>query len=283
MPPAIAPRIDAHLHLWQVARGDYGWLTADLPIYRDYGLDDARQVTGGVDGVILVQAAPSEAETRYLLDIAHRSDGFVRGVIGWTDLAAPDAPARILTLSHDRLLRGLRPMLQDIGDPDWILRPDVARGLDAMAAAGLSLDLLIRPIHLPRCITLAGQHPGLAMVIDHGGKPDIASGDLSRWSAMMAHVAAQTDIACKFSGLLTELGPGGISSDAAPYMQVLIDHFGAGRLMWGSDWPVLNLASTYQDWFVLAAEFVRAAMPSAEAAIFGGNAERFYRLSSVDP
>jgi L-fuconolactonase len=280
--PGDAVRIDAHLHLWQVARGDYGWLTLDLPIHRDYGLEEARTVACDVDGVILVQAAPSEAETLFLLNIAHRSDGFVRAVIGWTDLAAPDAPARIAALARNPMLRGLRPMLQDITDPDWILRSDVARGLDAMVHAGLSLDLLIRPIHLSRCTTLAARHPELAIVIDHGGKPRIASGDLLRWSESMALIAAQTEISCKLSGLMTELAPGGVSSDVVPYARVLIECFGPARLIWGSDWPVLTLATTYQHWLSLATAIVHVESPAAEFAIFGGNAERFYRLQRAD-
>ncbi|MGC9270688.1 amidohydrolase family protein [Acidiphilium sp.] len=270
------------MHLWQVARGDYGWLTPDLPIYRDYGLDDARTVASEIDGVILIQAAPSEAETHFLLDIAHRSNRFVRAVVGWTDLAAPEAPARIAALARNPMLRGLRPMLQDIADPDWILRADVTRGLDAMVQAGLSLDLLIRPIHLTRCISLATRHPGLAMVIDHGAKPDIAGGDISRWAELMATIAAHPNLACKLSGLLSECAPGDSSSDVRPYARVVIECFGPDRVIWGSDWPVLTLAATYQHWHSLATAIVRAESPAAEFAIFGGNAERFYRLQRTD-
>jgi L-fuconolactonase len=274
--PDDAVRIDAHMHLWQIARGGYGWLTPDLPIHRDYGLDDARSAVGDITDVILVQAAPTEAETRYLLDIAHRAEGFVRAVIGWADLAAPDAPAHIAALARDPMLRGLRPMLQDLADPDWILRPDVARGLDAMVRASLVLDLLIRPVHLPHCLTLAARHPELVMVIDHGAKPDIAGGGFDRWRSMMTEIAANTAIACKLSGLVTEIGPGDDWSAVEPYVGALIEAFGPDRLIWGSDWPVVTLATDYGSWFRLARTLVNAMHPESETAIFVKSAVHIY-------
>lgn len=271
--------IDAHMHLWQIARGDYGWLTPDLPIHRDYTLADARRAARGVDGVILVQAAPTEAETRYLLDLAHRSDEFVRGVVGWVDLAAATAPAAIATLARDPLLRGLRPMLHDIDDPDWILRDAVAPGLAAMAGHGLTLDLLIRPVHLPRCIELAARHSGLQMVIDHCAKPDIVQDGFDPWAKALSTVAETTGIACKLSGLLTEATPGDGPAVLRRYMRHALAAFGPERLIWGSDWPVLTLASDYGTWRDAARSFIRDAAPEAEAAIFGDNANRIYGLA----
>ncbi|MCU4159930.1 amidohydrolase family protein [Acidiphilium sp. AL] len=271
-------RIDAHMHLWLVARGDYGWLTPDLPIHRDYDLADAREVATGIEGVVLVQAAPTEAETHFLLEIARNSDGFVRGVVGWTDLAAGDAPKRIAALARDPLLRGLRPMLQDIADPGWILRGDVARGLDAMVKAGLALDLLIRPAHLPHCVALARRHPGLAMAIDHCAKPDIADGAFASWADVIGAVAGETRIACKLSGLVTEAAGDARLDAIAPYARHAIRAFGPDRLIWGSDWPVLTLAGDYGAWRAAAQALVRQELPEAEALVFGGNAVRFYGL-----
>lgn len=274
-------RIDAHMHLWRVSRGDYGWLTPDLPICRDYDLAEARATAHGIDGAVLIQAAPTEAETQYLLGIAHRSDGFVKAVVGWTDLAAPDAPARVAALARDKLLRGLRPMLQDIDDPDWVLRADVARGLAAMERAGLSLDLLVRPEHLPRCLALARRHPGLAMVIDHAAKPDIAGDGFAPWLDAIAPLAAATGPMCKLSGLATEAAPGAPIEDVLPYAQAVLALFGPDRIVWGSDWPVLTLAASYDEWQAAALALVREAAPDAEAAIFGDNAIRFYRLPAA--
>ncbi|MHB1305190.1 MAG: amidohydrolase family protein [Acidiphilium sp.] len=273
-------RIDAHMHLWRVARGDYGWMTPDLSICRDYDLAEARATARGVDGAVLIQAAPTEAETAFLLDIARRADGFVKAVVGWADLAAPDAPARVAALARDPLLRGLRPMLQDIDDPDWILRADVARGLAAMERAGLSLDLLVRPEHLPRCLALARRHPGLAMVIDHAAKPDIAGGGFAPWLDALAPLADATGLVCKLSGLATEAAPGAPIEDMLPYARAVLALFGPDRIVWGSDWPVLTLAATYAEWQAASLALVREAAPDAEDAIFGGNAIRFYRPPS---
>ena len=269
--------IDAHMHLWEVSRGDYFWLTSDLPIHRDFTLADARAAAPGLDGVILVQAAPTVAETRFLLDIAARSEGFVRGVVGWCDLTAADAPERVAALASAPLLCGLRPMLQDIVDPDWILRADVARGLDAMAANGLVLDLLVKPVHLPRCLALAARHPDLTMVIDHCAKPEIAAGAWSPWAEDIEQLANETALFCKLSGLVTEAADGAPLSDIEPHARHALRIFGPGRLLWGSDWPVATLRCPYGDWLG-AAQSLLADLPAADRdAVFGNNALRVYR------
>lgn len=158
-------RVDAHHHVWSIARGDYGWLSPELPIARDYGLDDLRPLLGDITATVLVQAADTEAETEFLLEVAGGSAGLVQGVVGWTDLASPRAPARIAALARDPLLKGLRPMLQDIEDTVWILLPAVQPALAAMARHGLSLDALIKPRHLPLIGALAERHPALPVVI----------------------------------------------------------------------------------------------------------------------
>ncbi len=173
-------RIDAHQHFWRRDRGDYDWLTPQLaPLWRDYLPDDLAPLLArhGIAGTVLVQAAATSAETAYMLGLA-RANPFIRGVVGWADLAAPDAPAQIAALAADPLLVGLRPMLQDLPDDDAILAPAVQPALAAMATHGLALDALIRPRHLPRIIALRARHPELRIVIDHGAKPDIAGGDI---------------------------------------------------------------------------------------------------------
>src|ERR1700722_17814637 len=142
-------RIDAHHHVWRLDRGDYDWIRPGMTIHRDYGLDDLRPLLEHVDATVLVQATPTEAETNYLLEVARGSNGLVRAVIGWTDLAAPNAVARINELARDPMIKGLRPMLQDIQDTDWILRDEIKPALRAMAEAGLCFDALIQPRHLP--------------------------------------------------------------------------------------------------------------------------------------
>lgn len=264
--------VDAHHHIWQVGRGDYGWLKPDLPICRDYGLDDLRPLLGEVDTTMLVQAAPTEAETDFLLAVA-RANPLVRGVVGWMDLAAPDAAARIAARTPDPLLKGLRPMLHDIADRNWIIRPAVQPALAAMALAGLRLDVLARPMHLPLLTTVAARHPTLRCVLDHAGKPEIAAGQFVVWAHDISILARETDWCCKLSGLVTEAGPDWRADDLRRYVDHLLDRFGPDRLMWGSDWPVVTLAATYATWRDTARALVPVEM---HHAVFGGTAARFY-------
>jgi predicted TIM-barrel fold metal-dependent hydrolase len=165
-------QIDAHHHLWTLARGDYGWLTPDLaPIYRDFSLADlaSHLSAAGIEGTILVQAAPTEAETMFLLDIAENAEA-VRGVVGWTDFDAADVLPRIDALAARKLLVGLRPMVQDIADDDWLLGPALAPSLKAMVGYGLVFDALVKPRHLPRLLRVIDSHPDLQFVLDHCGQ-----------------------------------------------------------------------------------------------------------------
>ena len=196
------------------------------------------------------------------------------GVVGWTDVAAPDAPARIATLAENPLLKGLRPMLQDLAD-DWILDPAVEPALAAMIAADLSFDALVKPRHLPAILELVRRWPDLRVVIDHGAKPEIAAGRLDPWREQMAALAAWPGVHCKLSGLLTEAGETPTADAVAPCAKHLIEVFGPDRLMWGSDWPVLNLAGDYPSWRAMCSAWVR---PDDRTALFGETARRFYRL-----
>jgi len=271
-------RVDAHHHVWRVDRGDYGWLTPDLPIHRDYGLDDLRPLLGDITATVLVQAAPTEAETEFLLATARDSGGLVRGVVGWTDLAAPDAAVRVSRLARMPLLKGLRPMLQDIAETDWILRPDVQPALLEMAARGLVFDALIQPRHLPAMLELAHWHPALRLVVDHAAKPDIAGDGFQAWADGMARVARETRAVCKLSGLVTEAAAGWAIGDLQPYVAHLLDVFGPRRLLWGSDWPVVNLAGGYARWREATMELLRDLPEANRDAILGGTAAGVYGL-----
>ncbi len=268
-------RVDAHHHVWRLDRGDYGWLTPDLPIHRDYTLDDLRPLLGDITATILVQAAPTEAETAFMLQTARASDGLVAGVVGWSDLAAASAPDQVARLAADPLLKGLRPMLHDLADPGWILRDDVRPALRAMASARLSLDALVRPQHLDALLTVMHRVPELSVVIDHAGKPDIRAGAYVPWTTSIARLARETPAFCKLSGLLTEAAADWTLDDIRRYADHVIGCFGPERVMWGSDWPVLNLAGTYAGWRDLA----NAMAPARDRGlIFGGTAAVFYRL-----
>ena len=265
--------IDAHCHVWRIGENDHEWPTPDLPaIHRDFGLADLR-AEGGLDGVVLVQSQPSERDTAWLLELA-AADPLVLGVVGWTDLAAPDAPARVAALAENPKLKGLRPMLQDLA-PDAMLDPALEPGITAMIEAGLAFDALVRPAHLPHLLTFVRRWPGLRVVIDHGGKPMIGEGRLDPWRGDIAALAVEPGVHCKLSGLLTEAGQAPTADVVAPYAAHLLAAFGPERLMWGSDWPVLNLAGDYGRWRQMCEAWVA---PAGRAALFGETARRFYRL-----
>lgn len=270
--------IDAHQHFWRLDRGDYGWLTPALAaIHRDFGPDDLRPILArhGVTSTILVQAAPTLAETHWLLDVAHRTP-FVAGVVGWVDFDAGDAPDQVDALARDRRLVGLRPMVQDIGDDDWLARPSHAPVFDAMIAHGLVLDALVLPRHLKRLASVIERHPGLRVVVDHGAKPRIREREVEPWRSDLAAIARHPSAACKLSGLLTEARPGDDAAALAPWIDAIVGLFGTGRVLWGSDWPVVNLAGGYDRWRAVTLDALAGLEQSARSAILGDNARRIY-------
>lgn len=271
-------RIDSHQHFWRPTRGDYGWLTPDLErIYGDFLPGDLEPVLSrhGINRTILVQAAPTEAETRFLLDLALVTP-FVAGVVGWSDFESPDARFNIARLSAEPLLVGLRPMVHDIADSGWLERPEIDPAFPAMIEHGLVFDALLKPQHIPAMLTVLSRHPDLTVVIDHGAKPDIAGGDLGAWREGIAALAAHPATLCKLSGLVTEAGPDWTPQTLRPAVEHLLESFGPSRLLWGSDWPVVRLTASYDRWFE-ATEILLADLAETErAAIMGGNAQRIY-------
>lgn len=282
----MTDRIDAHQHFWSLARGDYGWLDPArqpglAPLYRDFAPADLQPhlAAHGVRGTVLVQAAPTLAETQWLLRLAHEND-LVRGVVGWVDLARDDAVAVIEALAADRLLKGVRPMLQDLPDTTWIATAPIAPAVHALVQHGLRLDALVKPPHLPHLLAFAERHPALPIVIDHAAKPDIAHGAFSAWRRGLRALAQLPAMHCKLSGLATEAGSGWTAATLRPYAETVLELFGPRRVIWGSDWPVLQLAGDYAGW-VRACEQLLAPLDAGDRdAVWAGNAERFYRLSS---
>ncbi|MEO5699860.1 MAG: amidohydrolase family protein [Casimicrobiaceae bacterium] len=277
-PPAAV--VDAHHHVWELSRGDYGWLTADLGlIHRDFTMDDYRRVSPpGVVASVLVQAAPTVAETRFLLDVARGCSGSVGAVVGYVDLDRDDAADEIAQLAGDPYLRGLRPMLHDLDDPGWILGPRVDRALEALAASRLRFDALVRARELPALLRMIERHPELPVVIDHGAKPPIASAEWEPWAGWIRRLAAHPQVNCKLSGLVTEAAADWSVDTLRPYVQHLLDAFGSGRLMWGSDWPVVILGGGMDRWWAATLALLEPMRPLERAAILGGNAARFYGL-----
>ena len=274
-------RIDAHHHLWTLARGDYGWMSRDLaPIYRDFSAEDLAPLltAAGIDRTILVQAADTVAETEFILSLADETP-FISGVVGWVDMEAPDAIATLERLAKNPHFKGIRPMIQDIADDDWILRPALNRTFEALVAMDLRFDALVLPRHLPRLLRRLEQHPELKCVIDHGAKPALATGDLDTWSKDMRRIADQTTAFCKLSGLVTEIGPDWSLPQLEPARDTILEAFGAKRTMFGSDWPVLNLASDYRTWVSTAEKLVSDLSDTENAALWGGTAAEFYGIA----
>jgi len=273
-------RIDAHQHFWRISESaDYPWMSpAQTLLYRDHLPVDLQPFLArhGIDGTLLVQASPTSHETHALLALAQQTP-FVKGVVGWCKFTDASAPETISSLARSPLLRGLRPMVQDIADDAWLLRDDLRPAFEALIRHHLVFDALIHPRHLWGLAELIDRYPMLNVVVNHGAKPAIHAGELGAWRRDIAAIAARRGTVCKLSGLVTECGCGDRSpARLRPVVDHLLHCFGPDRLLWGSDWPVVNLAGGYDEWMATATELL-AGLESAERnAVFGGNAERIY-------
>ncbi|WP_457447850.1 amidohydrolase family protein [Roseateles sp. P5_E4] len=280
-------KVDSHQHFWRLADREGQWPPASLQaIHRDFGPEDLAPhlQAAGIDATVLVQSLPSVEDTHWMLSLAERTP-WVRGVVGWVDFKAADAAEQIAALARHPLLKGLRPMLQDLPEDDWIDDPACSPAAEAMQRHGLVFDALVLPRQLPALCRFAARHPRLNLVIDHAAKPLIARGELEPWRNDIAALAALPQVHCKLSGLLTEAGERRDAAALHPYAQALWTLFGPRRLLWGSDWPVLRLAADYADWWQLAHQLARQFHPVPQPddlqALFGGNAARLYRLAST--
>ncbi|MFE7575566.1 amidohydrolase family protein [Streptomyces sp. NPDC057521] len=283
---AAQPRVvDAHHHVWDLAVRDQDWITGEAlaPLRRDFTLEDLEPEAraAGVSATVLVQTVTVAGETPEFLALADRSE-LIAGVVGWTDLTAPDIADTLAALSElpggDRLV-GLRHQVQSEPDPEWLLRPDVLRGLAAVAAAGLVHDLVILPHQMPAATRAAAALPGLVLVLDHAGKPPVATGRTQPWADDLRAFAALPNTVCKLSGLVTEADWGAWTpEDLRPYAETVIDAFGPGRLMFGSDWPVCRLAATYTEVLDTARALIQELSEDERAAVLATTAERVYGL-----
>ncbi|NED82584.1 amidohydrolase family protein [Streptomyces sp. SID11233] len=280
------PRIvDAHHHIWDLSVRDQEWITGEelAPLRRDFSLTDLEPEAraNGVTATVLVQTVTVPEETPEFLALADGSD-LVAGVVGWSDLTAPDITDTLAALralpGGDRLV-SLRHQVQSEPDPEWLLRADVLRGLAAVADAGLVYDLVVQPHQLPAAVRAAELLPGLTFVLDHAGKPPIATGGPLPWADDLRALAALPNTACKLSGLVTEADPHNWTvKDLRPYADTVIDAFGPARLMFGSDWPVCRLAATYTEVVEAAHALVSGLAPDERAAVLATTAERVYGL-----
>jgi L-fuconolactonase len=278
--------VDAHHHLWDPADRSYPWLDAAplAAIRRPYRLDDLRRNAerAGVRHTVLVQTVPEVAETRDFLAVARESAGLVAGVVGWVDLTNP-AVAQTLdelrAVPGGEHLVGIRHQVQDEAEPRWLLRPDVVRGLRAVAAAGLAYDLLVLPHQLPDAIAAVERVPEGRFVLDHAGKPPIRSSDVEPWATHLHQLARQDNVDCKLSGLVTEADWDGWEvAHLRPFAEVVLAAFGPGRVIAGSDWPVCELAATYEQVWDVTAQLVSALNAGERQDVLAGAAARCYRL-----
>ncbi|TYC90441.1 amidohydrolase [Novosphingobium sp. BW1] len=272
--------LDSHQHFWRLDAPWCVWPDRNWPrLYRDFLPEDLVRQTEDLAfaGSVLVQSQPADEDTDWLLALA-RDDPAVLAVVGWVDLASPQARARVSDLAGNAKLRGLRPMLQAIPETDWILQDDLHSGLTAMCKHGLRFDALVEPRHLKALMAFAQRWPELAIVIDHGAKPD-ARGDVPpTWSAQLAELATLPNVWCKLSGLRTQQACGDSVAGLAPYVRHILESFGP-RTMWGSDWPVMHhMDASYEG----ALDDLLALLPeldeAAQARLFEGAAREFYGL-----
>ncbi|GGK71490.1 amidohydrolase [Sphaerisporangium melleum] len=278
--------IDAHHHLWDTTAREYAWLAAEelASIRRPYLLDDLRRETAaaGVEHTVLVQTTDSTAETEEFLATAAASDGLVAGVVGWLDITAPDVAgeiARLRTRPGGDLLVGIRYGVQDETDPGFLHRADVRRGIAAVGAAGLAYDLLVRADQLPPSRDLVRDLPEVRFVLDHAAKPSIASGTTEPWASDIKALAAAPNVTCKLSGLVTEADWRDWDAPRiAPYADHVLGCFGPARVMFGTDWPVCELAATYGQVVELARALTAGLSDGERDQVFDATARAAYAL-----
>jgi L-fuconolactonase len=276
--------VDAHHHFWDPARAEYPWMTDELAaIRRRFGPEDLRPLLAAnrVDRTILVQTRSSLGETREFLATAAQHD-FIAGVVGWVDLVAPDVAQQLASLRAGpggAKLVALRHQVHDERDPEWLGRADVRRGLAAVGEAGLAYDILVRTRELPAALATVRDLPGIRFVIDHIAKPPIASGAIDEWAARLEPLAAYPNVYCKLSGMVTEADwKRWTVRDLAPYASRVLEWFGPGRCVFGSDWPVCLVAASYEQVIDACRQAIGDLSTADRERIFGGNAAELYRL-----
>ena len=273
--------IDAHQHFWQVGRFDYPWMSSDLGVlYRDYLPKDLAPILAenGVEKTVLVQASNSVAESSWLLELAD-ANTFIAGVVGWVDLMSADVEAQLDELSAHPKFKGVRHLVESEPDDAWLVRPAVLSGLRRLSSYGLSYDLLVHTRHLQYVPEVAESCPELRLVIDHLAKPPIARNEIKEWARALKPAARYSNIRCKLSGLVTEANwSSWQTSDLRPFVDCVLELFGAERMMFGSDHPVCLLAASYECVLESFHELLKYLSDSDRDKIFSKNAAAFYRL-----
>lgn len=273
-------KLDAHQHFWDLQQLSYPWMAPDLAVlYRNYAPSDLAPALAetGMGGTVVVQATHDVRETEWLLGLAREAD-FIRGVVGWVDLTAPDLGDQVARLRTLGPLVGIRHQVHDEQDNEWIVREPVLRGLKTLAARGMPYDLLVQPPHLPVLPRLLDAVPGMTWIVDHLAKPYIARGEVQPWRDDLARVAQYPNVVCKVSGMITEARPDWQVDDFRPYFDAVLEMFGPTRLMFGSDWPVCLLVGSYHQVHDLVAELIAPLSADEQTVIWSGTARRTYHI-----
>lgn len=275
--------IDAHHHLWHYSPDLYGWIGDGMDaLKRDFTADDLVDQIGpaGVDATVVVQARQDLVETEWLLGTAAQTPE-IAGVVGWVDLCDRDGLSRTIErLSENPAFVGVRHVLQDEPDDAFMLRDDFNRGVARLAEYGLAYDILIYPRHLENATALVDRHPDQTFVLDHLAKPEIRKGELGEWKSRLSELARREHCYCKMSGVVTEADwPTWTAAELQPYLEVALESFGPERLMFGSDWPVCLLASSYDRWLGVVTTFTSGLSRAERERIFGGTAAEAYGLA----
>jgi L-fuconolactonase len=272
--------IDSHQHFWFYNPERDTWITDEMAaIRRDFLPADLEPVlkANGIDGCVAVQADQSEAETTLLVSLANAYD-FIKGVVGWVDLRANNLYDKLETYSQYEEIKGFRHVAQAEPD-DFLMRPEVIRGIRQLAAFDFTYDILIYPSQLKAALHLVREVPEVKFVVDHLAKPNITKGEINRWSNWMSELAKQPNVHCKLSGMVTEADWHNWSKkDFFPYLNVAFEQFGPDRLLFGSDWPVCLVAADYTQVKTIVEEYVAPWGDEVRAKVFGGNAVGFYGL-----
>jgi L-fuconolactonase len=273
--------IDAHHHLWKYSREEYPWMSEKMDVLRrDFLVEDLREVLLGshVDAVVTVQARQTLEETEWLLGLARNHD-FMRGVVGWVPLVAEGVRQHLERLSIHQKFLGVRHVLHDEPDDFYMLREDLNRGIAHLKDFHLAYDILIFERHLPQTIQFVDHHPGQIFVVDHIAKPRIRDCAFSFWRENIIELSKRDNVFCKLSGMVTEADwRNWTEADLQPYFETALEAFGARRLMWGSDWPVVLVASTYRVWVGTVKHAISHLSADEQAQILGRTAKEAYRL-----
>lgn len=283
------PVVDSHQHTWVLDKGYYDWLTPDISaLYHDFTINDYQQVATAslgsktVINTILVQASTADAETDYMLKQA-TNNPLIAGVVGWVDFEKDSQQVceRLVTLAANNTFKGVRPMLQDIEDLNWVLSPSFSPIFRQLIALNLSFDALCRVEHLPNILLLAKQYPDLSIVIDHCAKPNISESEIAVWSTAISAFKDLPNVFVKVSGLTLEASPKQQDSKSfTPYFNLVHQAFGANRMMWGSDWPVVNINNNYSTWLQISEQLVEQWNKTDKERFWSGTAKEFYKIGA---